>query len=128
MKLTFQSGAAFGPALLSASNAYTLSCIVATNATLCAPCPGIVTFGMMSGWPSTQPSTVYENILPNELELTFAGVRVVSFVFWPVRPLSARPVNMPTKPEGGGLLARVVKLATGEAQVTPPAFAASAVK
>ncbi|PYT16312.1 MAG: hypothetical protein DMG59_10845 [Acidobacteria bacterium] len=48
-KLTCHSGAAFGPALLSASKAYTLSCSVATKTTLWVAFPGIATFDRYSG-------------------------------------------------------------------------------
>jgi hypothetical protein len=47
MKLSFQSGAP----PVSASKAYTLSCSVVTNTTLCVPLPGMGTFDTVSGWP-----------------------------------------------------------------------------
>src|SRR5437868_38780 len=39
------------------------------------------------------PSTPYEITLPNVLAFTFAGVRMVSARFWPVRALSFRVVR-----------------------------------
>src|SRR5438094_8058613 len=71
MKLTFHSGALLRP---SASNAYTLSCSVATYTTFRMPTPGIVTLAAYSGDAWAMPSVWYDNSFPNVEELTLAGV------------------------------------------------------
>src|SRR5208282_382970 len=86
-KLAFHKYVAFAPVLLFASNAYTESFSVATNTTLCVV-PPMVTFATYNGCAKTCASTGCANNFPNWLTFTFDVVRIVSFVFCPVRPLS----------------------------------------
>ena len=85
MKLTFQIGDVLPP---SASNAYTLSCSVATYTTFRMPTLGTLTLDAYSGEACAIPSVVYEKRFPNVVALTLLCVRTVSFRFWPVRALS----------------------------------------
>jgi len=71
------------PVALSASNAYTLSFIVATYMTLWTPSFGIVTCGKYSACPITCPSTGCVKSFPNCVTFTFSGVKIVSFGFAP---------------------------------------------
>src|SRR5215469_4112298 len=84
-RLTCHSGGSLGR---SASNAYTLSCSVATKSTLCLPLPGISTDGRNSGCAYTAPSTLNAPSLPNCWAFTFCGVSVFSLSAAPVRKLS----------------------------------------
>ena len=72
---------------VSASQAYTLLCSVATNTRLWT-CVPTVTPGIYNGWAKIGPSTGSEKSLPNVDEFTFAVVRIVSCAFCPVRRLS----------------------------------------
>src|ERR1700712_2018509 len=68
---------------LFASNAYTLSCSVATYTTLCLA-PLIVTPDITSGSPYAYPSSEYEKSFPKALVFTFARDSEVSFLFNPL--------------------------------------------
>ena len=81
IKLTVHTGV---DDAVSASQAYTESCSVATNTRLCI-CVPTVTPGIYNGWAKIGPSTGSEKSLPNVDELTFAVVRIDSFTFCPVR-------------------------------------------
>ena len=72
---------------VSASQAYTLLCSVATNTRLWT-CVPTVTPGIYNGCAKIGPSTGSEKSLPKVDELTFAVVRIVSWTFCPVRKLS----------------------------------------
>src|ERR1019366_2071260 len=87
-KLVCHSGLEFLPVALSASNAYTLLCIVATYTTLCTPRLGIVTEGRYRACPVTAPSTLCVYSFPNDKRFTFWGVRIISFVLAPECALS----------------------------------------
>jgi len=56
--------------------------------TLCVPLPGIERLARYSGCAYTYPFTGCEKSLPKVLTVTFWGVRIVSFVFAPLRALS----------------------------------------
>src|ERR1035438_3165473 len=70
-KFTCQSGSVI---TALPSNAYTLSCSVATNTTLCLPFPAISMLGIKSGCAYPSPSTGNEYSFPNCLVFTFSGV------------------------------------------------------
>ena len=74
IKLVCQTGVVEA---VSASQAYTLSCSVATNTKLCT-CVPTVTPGIYNGCAKIGPSTGSEKSLPNVDEFTFAVVRIVS--------------------------------------------------
>src|ERR1039457_3252706 len=86
--LSFQSGSEPDADSSSASNAYNLSCDVATNRTLRKPFPAIFTLGRYNGRTYTDPSTGRIKPLPNCPDFTLAGVSRVSFGYSPVRALS----------------------------------------
>src|ERR1700722_6367280 len=62
---------------VSASKAYTESCSVAANTTLCRE-PDTLSCDTYSGWASTLPSTAKFRSKPKPAEVTLAGVRVDS--------------------------------------------------
>ena len=72
---------------VSASNAYAESFSVATNTTLCLT-PPMLSADRYSGCASTLPSVLRNCSLPKLACLTFAGVRVFSLRFCPVRARS----------------------------------------
>src|SRR5277367_2475997 len=69
---------------VSESKAYTESCSVAANTTLCAD-PDTLSRETYSGWPSTLPSTGKIRSRPKLEETTLARVSADSERFWPVR-------------------------------------------
>ena len=92
MKLTFHNGVELRP---FASNAYRLSCSVATYTTLWNPWPGMLTFAMYTGEANAYPSNGNEYSFPNVAAFTFACVSAISFKFWPVRIRSLWYVKTP---------------------------------
>src|ERR1700722_15190595 len=69
---------------VSASKAYTESCSVAANTTLCRE-PEMLSRDTYRGWASTLPSTERLRSKPKLDDSTFAGVSAVSVRFWPLR-------------------------------------------
>src|SRR5277367_1796195 len=70
---TFHRNALVFPLTESASNAYTLSCSVATYKTFFAPTLGMATAERYNGCASTSPSTVNAPSLPKVADFTLAG-------------------------------------------------------
>src|ERR1035438_5878766 len=82
--------------MASASNAYTLLCMVVTKTTLCVPLAAIDNPLTTSGCEYTWPSTAKTPSLPNADAFTVAGESWVSCKFELVRSLSPLAVSMLT--------------------------------
>src|ERR1035438_5765776 len=82
--------------MASASNAYTLLCMVLTKTTLCVPLPAIDNPVTTSGCEYTWPSTGKTPSLPKADAFTVAGESWVSCKFELVRSLPPLAVSMLT--------------------------------
>src|SRR5271169_3303621 len=72
---------------VSASNAYTVSCVVAARIRLCVP-PWMGRFATHSGCAYIAPSVAHENSFPNVAVATFAVVSAYSCALTPSRDRS----------------------------------------